>query len=102
MSDHLHRISAAALSRRGLVRITGRRQAWAAQLTKAGRELIARSERDNAPAPRQANVSVTQQLVDDVVAAGGSLRVPRNQGRKNGGTDYRRRAELAHTYDKVP
>jgi hypothetical protein len=102
MSDDSHRISAAALSRRGLVRITGRGPTWTAQLAKAGREAIARSKSDDAPAPRQANVSVTQQLVDDVIAAGGSLRVPQHQPWEKGRIDFRRRAELAQSYGKVP
>jgi hypothetical protein len=102
MPDGSHRISAAALRRRGLVRITGRGPTWAAQLTEAGREWIAGSESDDAPAPRQANVSVTQQLVDDVTVAGGSLRVPQHRAWEKGSIDFRRRAELAQTYGKVP
>ena len=102
MPDDSHRISAAALRRRGLVRITGRGPTWAAHLTTAGREWIAGSESDDAPAPRQANVSVTQQLVDDVTAAGGSLRVPQHRAWEKGSIDFRRRAELAQTYGKVP
>lgn len=102
MTDDSHRISAAALRRRGLVRITGRGPTWAAHLTEAGREWIVRSESDDAPLPRQANVSVTQQLVDDLLAAGGSLRVPQYRARETGSVDFRRRAELAQTYGKVP
>jgi hypothetical protein len=102
MTDDSHRISAAALRRRGLVRINGRGPTWAAHLTEAGRESIARSETEDAPAPRQANVSVTQQLVDDVIAAGGSLRFPQHRAWEKASIDFRRRAELAQTYGKVP
>jgi hypothetical protein len=45
---------------------------------------------------------VTQQLVDDVVAAGGSLRVPRKKWYESGGIDYENRARLAERYGKVP
>ena len=95
MTDAFHRISAAALRRRGLVTITGRGPTWAARLTEAGREWITRSETADAQPPRQANVSVTQQLVNDVIAAGGSLRVPQHRAWEKGSIDFRRRAELA-------
>jgi hypothetical protein len=95
MTDDFHRISASALRRRGLVTISGRGPAWKAEVTAAGRESIARADSDDPPAPRQANVSVTQQLVDDVVAEGGSLRVPRRGYYDRDGVDYERRAELA-------
>jgi hypothetical protein len=49
----------------------------------------------DAPRLRQASISVTQQLVDDVVAAGGSLRVPRRRYYERDGLDYGRRAQLA-------
>src|SRR4051812_46738926 len=76
-TDHSHRISAASLRARGLVTTAGRGPRWRAQITSAGREYLERAARPGAPRPRQASVSVTQQLVDDVIAAGGSLRVPR-------------------------
>ena len=47
-------------------------------------------------------MSVTQQLVDDIIAAGGSLRVSRHGGRYSGGIDYEQRARLAHLHGKVP
>jgi len=53
-------------------------------------------------AARQANVSVTQQLVDDVVAAGGSLRVPRKRWYDRESVDCENRARLAERYRKVP
>jgi hypothetical protein len=68
----------------------------------AGREYLARVDAPDPPVPRQANVSVTQQLVDDVVAAGGSLRVPRKQWSDREAVDYESRARLAERFRKVP
>lgn len=67
------RISAGALRNRGFVRTSGRGQTWKATITDAGKEYLQQVDGPNPPQPRQANVSVTQQLVDEVVAAGGSL-----------------------------
>src|SRR5207245_2684145 len=87
---------------RGLVRTSGRGLTWKATITAAGKEYLERVEGSNPPLPRQPNVSVTQQLVDDVVAAGGSLRVPRKHWNDRDGVDYERRARLAESYGKVP
>jgi hypothetical protein len=54
------------------------------------------------PVPRQPNVSVTQQLIDEVIAAGGSLRVPRRNWYERGEIDYEKRARLAERYGRVP
>lgn len=97
-----HRISAAALRRRGLVTTSGRGPTWTAQITPAGRDYLARVDGPNPPVPRQANVSLTQQLVDDVIAAGGSLRVPRKRWPDGEGVNYENRARLAERYRKVP
>ncbi len=96
------RISAGALRNRGLVTTSGRGPTWRATITHAGKEYLQRVDGPNPPLPRQPNVSVTQQLVDDVVAAGGSLRVPRQGWRNKGAVDYERRAQLAEAYGKVP
>jgi hypothetical protein len=96
-----HRISAAALSRRGLIEISGRRARWAATLTDEGRDYLAKVDGPVPPIARQANVSVTQKLVDEVVADGGTLRVPSRWGRP-GGVDYAARARLAEAHRKVP
>jgi hypothetical protein len=45
---------------------------------------------------------VTQQLVRDVEAAGGSLRVPRRNWSQPDGIDYGHRALLAERFRKVP
>jgi hypothetical protein len=45
---------------------------------------------------------VTQQLVDDVIAAGGSLRVQRPTWNEPDAVDYERRARLAELHNKVP
>jgi hypothetical protein len=47
-------------------------------------------------------VSVTQQLIDEVIAAGGSLRVPRRNWYERGEIDYEKRARLAERYGRVP
>jgi hypothetical protein len=96
------RISAAALKRRGLVTTTGHGPSWAARISQAGREYLEKVDGADPPIPRQANVSVTQQLVDDVLAAGGSLRVPRKHRYDRAGVDYASRARLAQRYGKVP
>ncbi len=96
------RISAAALRNRGLVRTSGHGPTWKATITAAGKEYLQHVDGLNPPLPRQPNVSVTQQLVDDLVAAGGSLRVPRKRWNDKGGVDYERRARLAESYGKVP
>jgi hypothetical protein len=96
------RISAGALRRRGLVRTTGRGPTWAATITSDGKDYLEKVDGRNPPTPRQPNVSVTRQLVDDVIAAGGSLRVPRKHWNEKEGIDYERRARLAESYGKVP
>lgn len=66
MADDHHRISAAALRSRGLATTSGRGASWAATLTKAGEEYLARVDGPTPPIPRQPNVSVTEQLVGTV------------------------------------
>lgn len=101
LEDRSPRISAAALQRRDLVRITGCGPRWMASLTEAGKEYLRRVDGPNPLDPRQANVSVTQQLVDDIIAAGGRLQLPRKHWGESG-VDYERRARLAQTHGKVP
>jgi hypothetical protein len=96
------RISAGALRNRGLVRTSGRGPTWKATITAAGKEYLQQLDGPKPPLPRQPNVSVTQQLVDEVAAAGGSLRVPRKHWNDRNGVDYERRAQLAESYGKVP
>lgn len=102
MEGDAHRVSAAALRRRGLVTTSGRGSTWSAEITEAGREYLTKVDSDDPPVARQANVSVTQQLVDDVIAAGGTLRVPRRWRQGSDGIDYENRALLAERYGKVP
>lgn len=102
MEGDFYRISAAALHRRGLVNVSGRRAEWKAKITSAGRAYLEQVDGRSPPLPRQANVSVTQQLVDDVIAAGGTLRVPRKSWYDKDGVDYENRARLAEAYGKVP
>lgn len=97
-----YRISAAALHKRGLVQITGRGSTWSARLTQRGREYLDQVDGTEPPVARQANVSVTQQLVDDVIAAGGSRRFPQKRWQTLDEVDFERRARLAEVYGKVP
>jgi hypothetical protein len=96
-----HRITAAALARRGLVKVTGHGPAWKAAVTGDGKAYLEQMRSPNPPTPRQANASVTQQLVDDVVAAGGTKRFLYSDHDLRS-VDYERRAGLAHRYGKVP
>ena len=96
------RISAAALRNRGLVRTSGHGPNWQGAITAAGKDYLQQVDGPNPPLPRQPNVGVTQQLVEDVVAAGGSLRVPRKHWNHEGAVDYERRARLAESHGKVP
>lgn len=96
------RISTAALRNRGLVRTSGHGPTWKATITAAGTEYLQRLDGPNPPLPRQPNISVTQQLVDEVTAAGGSLRVPRKRWHDKDAVDYERRARLAQSHGKVP
>jgi hypothetical protein len=102
MEGDAHRVSAAALRRRGFVTTSGRGSTWSAEVTAVGREYLAKVDSDDPPMARQANVSVTQQLVDDVIAGGGTLRVPRRRWQDPDGIDYENRALLAERYGKVP
>jgi hypothetical protein len=96
------RISAAALRNRGLARTSGQGLTWKAAVTSAGLEYLQRVDGPDPPQRRQPNVSVTQQLVNDVVSAGGSLRLPRKRLNDRQGVDYERRARLAERHGKVP
>jgi hypothetical protein len=87
-----YRISAAALRNRGLITTSGRGPTWKASITSAGTAYLSQVDSPHPPIPRQANVSVTQQLVDDVIAASGALRVPQRRWGSVGGVDYEQRA----------
>lgn len=100
MENYDHRVSAAALKRRGLVSTQGRGPTWSAKATAEGRDYLNRSKEPDAPVPRQANQSVTEKLVADITAAGGTLLVPIERGK--GGVDYRKRAAAAERHGKVP
>lgn len=93
-----HRISVAALRNRGLVQVHGRGASWSATITTEGREYLARVDGPSPPVPRQVNKSVAEQLIDDVIAAGGVLRVERSYGR----SDWQRRVRQAIRHNKVP
>jgi hypothetical protein len=95
-----HHVSAAALRRRGLVRITGRGATWQATITDAGKEYLAKSKEPGAEPPRQANVSVTEELIRNVEAAGGVLRVKEERG--PGSVNWSARVRAAIEHGKVP
>lgn len=101
MDGYFHRISAAALRNRGLVKTSGHGPTWSATTTKAGQEYLDQVDGPEPPTLRKPNVSVTQRLVEDVIAAGGTLRVPRWH-RYSDGIDYARRARLAERQRKLP
>jgi hypothetical protein len=116
-----HKVSAAALRARGLVRIRGRGQTWNAELTERGRAIL-----DGSPALRPAPppstpahtpitdakpkasptrpvdrpTTKTEQLVADVIAAGGRLVLPDETA--EGGVNWRQRAYAAQRHGKVP
>src|SRR5665213_510397 len=102
ISDEYHRISAGALRNRGLVKTTGRGPTWAATVTAAGREYLAKVDGPEPPIPREANVSVTEQLVSEVAAAGGVLLVPRYSWYDADRIDYEGRVRAAVRHGKVP
>ena len=102
MADDFHRISAAALRNRGLVKTSGHGPTWNAKITHAGLEYLKQVDGEDPPMPRQPNVSVTQQLVDEVIAAGGVMRVPRCDRHHPERVDYERRVQSAQRLGKVP
>jgi hypothetical protein len=69
------RITAGALRNRSLVTTKGRGSTWSAAITEAGGEYLARVDGPNPPIPREPNRPVTQSVIDEIVAAGGTLHV---------------------------
>jgi hypothetical protein len=102
MADDFYRISAAALRNRGLITTSGRGPTWTANITPAGTDYLKKVDGPNPPIPRQANVSVTQQLIDDLIAAGGSLRVQPKHWGATEGVDWEQRVRWAQQHRKVP
>lgn len=106
-----HRVSAAALKSRDLVKISGHGNSWCAEITARGtrflqrlqaeRPLRAKPDRHSARSePRQKPLSPTEQLIADLVAASGRLRVP--YYRSAGEADYQQRVLAARRFGKVP
>lgn len=102
MDNDSYRISAAALRNRNLIAIAGRGPTWRASITAAGRAYLKQVDGPSPPIPRQGNTSVTQQLVEDVIASGGRMRVPQRRWGSTDGVDYEQRARLAQLHGKVP
>lgn len=101
MPDTHHRIIAAALRRRGLVRVTGKRKTWSATVTSSGREYLEAVDGPNPPIPRRPNKKKTSGIVELVVDAGGTLKIP-DRDDEPGGLDLERRARLAQEHGEVP
>ena len=97
------RITAGALRNRGLVTTTGRGPTWSGSITDAGIDYLARVDGPNPPIPREPGRSGTQTLIDEIVAAGGTLTVPaRRWGAPPGTPDYERRVANAERRGVVP
>jgi hypothetical protein len=111
-----HRVSASALKTRGLLSISGRGPTWNATLTERGAAVVelakapapdaaippqAIEETDPAaPEPAPKPLGKSEQLIAELVAAGGVLRVP--YWREQGQPDYRARVHAAQRFNKVP
>ncbi|MCZ7538053.1 MAG: hypothetical protein M5T61_20400, partial [Acidimicrobiia bacterium] len=81
----------------------GARERWSASITEAGVEYLAQVDGSNPPIAREPNKPASERLVDGVVAAGGSLRVPRRSGYgRSGQPDYERRVAVAEQRGVVP
>ena len=129
MDGYYHRVSAAALRSRGLLRIAGRGPTWQARITEQGRALLARLDQPEGSsktadpssvvlgaAEPQANepradkgverpdhaapMLKTEELVADVIAAGGTLVRASQAGTKS--VNWRQRAYAAQRHGKVP
>lgn len=97
------RITAGALRNRGLVTTTGRGPTWWGFITEAGVEYLTRVDGPNPPIPREPGRGGTQNLIDEVVAAGGTLSVPaRRWGAPPGTPDYERRVANAERRGVLP
>jgi hypothetical protein len=95
MTGTSHRISAAALSRRGLAAIAGHGALWRATITPAGRAYLRQVDGPSPPRARRTEPLVSKQLVDEVLAGGGSLRVPAHRFDPAGEISGQRRVALA-------
>jgi hypothetical protein len=109
-----HRVSAAALKTRGLVIISGRGSTWKAALTARGAPVAeladkpvaeqpvstppAKKVKPDPPTPKPPGKA--EQLIAELVAAGGVMRVP--YWREQGQPDYRARVSAAQRFNKVP
>jgi hypothetical protein len=106
---YAHRVTAAALRSRGLVRTWGRSSRWQAEITEAGSDLLrappdttaTEASEPSDPAPSSpSRLSKTEQLVQDLVEAGGVLRLPLRYGPH--GPTVRQRAYAAQDAGKLP
>jgi hypothetical protein len=126
MEGYYHRLSAAALRSRGLLRIAGRGPTWHARVTERGLALLGQLDQPaetagpapavlrtselpaNEPQPEKraersagaAPMLKTEQLVADVIAAGGMLFRASQVGAED--VNWRQRAYAAQRHGKVP
>jgi len=89
------RITAGALRNRGLVTTRGSGATWRASITPAGLGYLTKVDGPNPPVAREPNRPASARLIDEIVAAGGSLRVPRRGYQRAGQPDYIRRVAIA-------
>lgn len=101
MENEFHKITAGALRNRGLVTTEGSGPRWSAKITKVGRDYLAKVDGPSPPVPRGGHVSVAEQLVRDVIAAGGTLRRPYRRYNADF-VDWERRGRLAEQHRKLP
>lgn len=114
MEGYAHRVSASALRGRELVSICGKGPTWRAELTERGRKQLDRLNDEIERGPRQQRTSAaetaaepkqsarlkTEELVAEVLAAGGRLSLPDKTSQ--GGVNWRQRAYAAQRHGKVP
>jgi hypothetical protein len=98
------RITAGALRNRGLITTNGKGSTWTGSITADGKDYLERVDGPNPPVPREPNRPASERLMDELIAAGGTLRVPRRdwQPHEKGRPDYERRATLAVERGLVP
>jgi hypothetical protein len=97
------RITAGALRNRGLVTTQGRGPTWSAAITDSGKDYLARVDAPNSPVPRAPNRPAGGSLIDEIIAAGGTLRVQGRRWNSPAGTpNYERRVANAERRGIVP
>lgn len=99
--DNGRRVSVAALRNRRLVTTKGSGPTWEAAITAGGKAYLEQVDSDKPPTPR-ASASVTEQLIADIVAAGGKLEIQTRSYGNPREPDYEQRAQAAIRHGRVP